>query len=158
MSAPRTDVDLVQKHEGLRLRPYVDSRGHRTIGYGRRIPEGWDATGLGEITELEARRMLSQDMAHARKAVRLWMEPARDRSRVPPLSEPRRAALVDMAFNLGARGLSGFKRLRAALVASDYTRAAQEMIDSAWWGQVGARAVEDAEIMRTGRWPGESDR
>ena len=158
MTEPRTDVDLVKSHEGLRLQPYVDTRGHRTIGWGRRIPEGWDATGLAEITEPEARRMLAVDMAHAREAVRLWMQGGRDRSGIPPLSDARHGALVDMAFNLGARGLAKFRRMRSALVASNYALAAVEMLDSAWAGQVGARAREDAEIMRTGRWPGEVTR
>ncbi len=37
-------IDLIKRHEGLSLKPYMDSRGFLTIGYGRNL----DANGISK--------------------------------------------------------------------------------------------------------------
>ena len=92
-------------------------------------------------------------------------------------SEGRRHALVSMAFNLGQTRLAGFKRLRAAVLATGdcRTRAAAEAacagldtsgrrglwiqasqvtgtteaLDSRWASRTGRRAAEVAALLRT---------
>ena len=64
-------------------------------------------------------------------------------------STGRRHALVSMAFNLGQTRLAGFKRLRAAVLAGDWDRAAAEALDSRWALQTGRRAAEVAALLRT---------
>lgn len=64
-------------------------------------------------------------------------------------STGRRHALVSMAFNLGQTRLAGFKRLRAAVLAGDWDRAAAEALDSRWASQTGRRAAEVAALLRT---------
>ena len=59
-----------------------------------------------------------------------------------------------MAFNLGVRGLLGFKKALAAVKAGDFEKAAEEMLDSKWRRDVKCRAYELAEQMRTGKWQG----
>lgn len=56
--------------------------------------------------------------------------------------------LVNMVFNLGRPRLSKFKNMLAAVEARDYSKAADEMIDSKWYGQVGRRSEELVELMR----------
>lgn len=56
--------------------------------------------------------------------------------------------LVNMVFNLGRPRLSKFKNMLAAVNANDYHLAAEEMIDSKWYRQVGRRSEELVEIMR----------
>lgn len=56
--------------------------------------------------------------------------------------------LVNMAFNIGRPRLSKFKNMLAAIEAKDYNRAADEMIDSKWYHQVGRRSQELVEMMR----------
>ena len=46
-----------------------------------------------------------------------------------------------MCFNLGHPRLSKFKKFIQAMQVSDWERAAVEMMDSKWSGQVGDRAV-----------------
>jgi lysozyme len=58
--------------------------------------------------------------------------------------------LVEMIFNMGVKGLMSFRRMLAALGRADYQEAAREMLNSRWAEQVGARAVELANIMREG--------
>ena len=59
-----------------------------------------------------------------------------------------RAALLSMAFNLGRPRLMGFQRMRAALLAGDYRRAADEALASRWARQTGHRADDIAGILR----------
>ena len=70
------------------------------------------------------------------------------------LSESRKIVLLNMCYNLGAKGLSNFYRMRAAIDEGNFDLAAVEMLDSTWARQVGdtegERAYELSEIMRTG--------
>ena len=66
------------------------------------------------------------------------------------LDPVRKAIIIDMLFNLGLPGLRGFKNMFRALRADNYKRAADEMLDSKWAGQVGYRARKLADMMRTG--------
>ena len=144
---------LVKEHEGRRLSVYVDSRGFRTVGYGHRLEGAGLAGAVAAITPEGAERLFEADLRRARAAAADWLAAGAGRVGVPPLAEPRFAALVDMAFNLGPAGLSKFVKLRAALADGDYERAAREMLDSAWAGQVGRRARTDAALVRDGAWP-----
>ena len=131
---------MIKRHEGLRLKPYRDTVGKLTIGYGRNLED------VGISLE-EAELMLEHDLDRAIQAAREVI-PGFDE-----LDEVRQAVLVDMAFNLGRAGLGGFRRCRAALALGDFERAASEMLDSLWARQVGRRAEELAEMMRSGQWP-----
>jgi len=131
---------LVKRHEGLRLKPYKDTVGKLTIGYGRNLED------VG-ITLEEAELMLEHDLDRALKDAREVI------AGFDELDEVRQAVLVDMAFNLGRAGLAGFRNMRAALALGDFERAASEMLDSLWARQVGRRAQELADMMRSGQWP-----
>lgn len=130
-------VKMLVRHEGLRLKPYLDSVGKLTIGVGRNLDD------VG-ISEDEALHMLRNDLATAQAAVSkalpfLWT-----------LSEARSDALIDMALNLGEPRFRGFKKMIAAIERRDFEAAAREMLDSKWARQVGARSQELAEMVRTG--------
>lgn len=66
------------------------------------------------------------------------------------LSERRKRALLNMAFNLGVPRLLGFRKMLSALRAGDYQGAAREALDSRWANQVGDRAQRIAAIFREG--------
>lgn len=131
-------IQRIKRHEGLRLSPYRDSQGNLTIGYGHNL----DAK---PISIRAAQVILEDDIRDA------WME----LQFVPHeywqhLSTKRKEVLVEMIFNMGAKGLMSFKRMLAALARSDYDAAAREMLDSRWARQVGSRAEELAQIMKEG--------
>jgi lysozyme len=130
----------LQRHEGFRSHPYRCSAGRLTIGYGRNL----DDRG---ISEDEAKCLLRNDIDHAMVDASSYAGDSWSR-----LNAARRAVLANMAFNLGLSRLGGFVRLRERLAASDYQGAAEEMLNSVWARQVGARARELAEQMRTGEW------
>lgn len=124
-------------HEDLRLKPYRCPAGKLTIGVGRNLDDNG-------ITKAEAMAMLRNDIL----ATRLSLE------RVLPgflaVSARRRMALIDMCFNLGLPRFLQFKNMHAAIVAGDFSLAADEMLDSSWARQVGLRARTLATMMREG--------
>jgi lysozyme len=130
---------LLIRHEGLRLKPYLDSKGKITIGVGRNIEDRG-------ITVQEALYLLENDIAWARTEAKNAFPWFGD------LSDVRQDVVLSMVFNLGTPRLSGFKRMLAALAKGDYSLAANEMLVSQWAEQVGHRAVELAAMMKTGQY------
>lgn len=122
--------------EGFRPKPYRCSAGKLTIGIGRNIED------MG-IARDEAEYMLHNDIENLLSL--LWI-----RQTIEGLDDVRAEVILNMAFNLGSPRLFGFKKMRAALESRDFERAADEMKDSAWYSQVGSRAVRLVEEMRTG--------
>lgn len=125
------------RDEGIRYFPYRDTVGKITIGVGRNL------TDRG-ISAAEAKILLDNDIAACATelddALPWWRG----------LDEPRQHVLVNMCFNLGIQGLTGFQRTLAHVQAGRWDEAAEAMLDSRWSRQVGQRAVRLAETMRTG--------
>lgn len=116
--------------------PYKDSVGITTIGYGHNL----EAKG---INDRMAEQLLVSDIAYA-------IMDAEDYEWWDNLDNVRAEVVVNMIFNLGAGGFAGFARMRKALAQADYETAADEMMDSLWYRQVGDRAVELVKWMREG--------
>jgi lysozyme len=62
----------------------------------------------------------------------------------------RHDVLINMAYNIGTVGLLKFKKTLSLIQIGMYVQASSEMLKSAWAVQVGHRAVELSEQMRTG--------
>jgi len=137
------DIDALKqallRDEALRTYAYQDSMGFWTIGVGRNI----DRRGKG-ITPAEALYLLDNDikdvMAQLDAAFPWWKG----------LDPVRQGALANMCFNLGLGGLRQFKNFLGALENGNYEAAANEMEDSLWYRQVGARAHRLVEMIRKG--------
>lgn len=147
--------EMLIRHEGqVKLGaahvPYDDKTGARfdqgdtlvgkmTIGIGRNI------TDVG-LTDDEALLLLTNDIERVRcdlnKALPWWLK----------LDECRRAVLISMAFNMGITGLLKFKQTLAFIEAGKYSEASVAMLQSRWAEQVGPRANELSDMMRTGKW------
>lgn len=128
---------LIREEEGLRLRPYTDTAGRLTIGYGRNL------TDVG-ISQLEASDLLENDLTRA----------VNDVQQALPffvmLDGVRQIVLVDMCFNMGIARLKTFVKMLAFVKAGNFFEAAQEMLNSQWADQVGARATRLASAMASG--------
>ena len=122
------------EHEGLRLKPYRCPAGKLTIGVGRNL----DDNGLS-LEEVMA--LLRNDITVAMAAC-LRLFPS-----FLALSESRRRALIDMAFNLGEKRLGKFEGLRRAIAREDWAAARKSMENSLWHTQVGKRAKVLEEMM-----------
>ena len=129
---------MLRKHEGLRLVPYKDTEGHLTVGYGHKI-EG------SKITQEIAELLLEMDLYRVSlDFLKLPLVIIRN------LNQPRKRVIMNMLFNLGYPKFMGFKKMLHAIEVKDFNHAANEMLDSKWAGQVGQRAIELAQIMRSG--------
>lgn len=138
-------LNQLRRHEGLRLKPYHCSENFLSLGYGRNL----DTNG---ISEAEAEFMLLNDLLACESELKNegWYN---------QLDEVRRAVILNMAFNLGKPTLLKFKKFIGALSDDDYETASKEMVTgsdgvspSKWASQVGSRAYELADQMRTGQW------
>lgn len=83
-------LELIKRHEGLRLKAYTCSAGVWTIGYGHTGP---DVTPDLLITKEHADRLLAEDVADAEKGVFT-------RLKTPP-TQNQFDAMVSLAFNIG---------------------------------------------------------
>ena len=141
-----TDADLLiladhlHTEEGLRLRPYRDTVGKLTIGWGRNLTDNG-------ISIDEATLLLRNDIA------RHVAELVRRQPFVLTLNHVRQIVLADMMFNLGGDGLMGFTAMWGQLRAHDYAGAARDMLNSKWAHQVGVRAQRLAAAMASGTFP-----
>jgi len=126
----------LERHEGLRLKPYFCTSDKLTIGYGRNLED------VG-ISREEAAMLLTTDIERVERDL-LMVDEYVDLDRI------RQTVIANMAFNLGFNGLMQFKRMWRHLARHDYPGAAKEMLDSKWAQQVGNRAIELSKIMRTG--------
>ena len=144
-------LDMIRRHEGLWLKPYFCPGGHKTIGYGwnmeaHPLPEDIASClrVMGEITKDMAERLLNISVDTATRQAR-GIYPGFD-----GFTENRRHALVDFVFNLGVGGALKFKQMRHAIEAGDWNYAADCMIESKWYQQVGNRAKEIVGLIREG--------
>lgn len=64
-------------------------------------------------------------------------------------TEVTKGVLINMSFNMGLKGLLGFKNTLRFISEKNYTQAASNMEQSLWFRQVKGRAVELVERMRT---------
>ena len=64
------------------------------------------------------------------------------------LPEEAQQVIANMMFNLGRPRLSAFKGMKAGVDARDWNEAADQMVDSRWYRQVGARAERLVDRIR----------
>jgi len=125
----------LKRHEGLKLKPYRCTSGKLTIGWGRNLEDRG-------ISIEEASILLYNDIRNAeeglKKSLSSW-------NRLPGKVQ---GVLINMAVNLGLPGLLGFKKTLIYIENGDYTKAAEEMLNSRWAVQVGYRAEELAKIIK----------
>ena len=129
---------MLIRHEGKRNLPYECSAGKITIGVGRNLEDM-------PLTEDEIMYLLRNDIARCEKELNQypWFR---------MMDDARRDACINLVFNLGLTRFRQFKRMIKGFEDRDYERAADELLDSRYALQVGKRAQELAEIIRTGKY------
>ena len=129
----------IKKEEGLRLDVYPDITGQMTIGYGHLLSKG-------SKIPLEAAEIIFE--ADYQNAVKDYEKLHLD------LDPVRRAAIVDMLFNMGLTRVQKFQRMIAALREGNWDRAAIELMDSGYARQLPNRAKRNRDriLYGTGQW------
>lgn len=124
----------IRSCEYYRKKPYLDTQGKLTIGYGRNIQDNG-------ISVEEAEFLLKNDIKRSEEELNKfhWYRSQPDNVK---------KALINMNFNLGITRLLSFKKMINALMENNYTKAAEEALNSNWAKQVGNRAKDIAIMMR----------
>jgi len=129
---------MLIRHEGKRSLPYECSAGKITVGVGRNLEDN-------PLTEEEIMYLLRNDIARCEKELNRF-------SWFRMMDQPRQDACLDLLFNIGLTRFLQFRRMIKAFENRDYDLASKELLDSKYALQVGARANELAEIIRTNKY------
>lgn len=140
--------------EGLRLIAYRDQRGNLTVGVGRNLDSnplsadelalvGHDAR-TQPITHDDALYLLHNDEAvvfnELDEHMPWWNY----------LDDVRGRVLADLCFNMGIYKLLVFNTFLALMHQGNYQDAADDLRDTLWYGQVGARGPRLIAMTSTG--------
>lgn len=139
---------LLHEREGFRPDVYLDTLDKPTVGYGHLLPDEYK-TRVGEqpFSQEELESFFRDDMATAPEAAIRNV----GRETWSGLNEQQRNALASMAFQLGEKGQSKFKKMIKAIQEGDHRTAAKEALTgskggkSKWLKQTPKRALDLAE-------------
>lgn len=119
-------LDLLKQLEGFRAKPYADSGGKMTVGYGHLIVSGDGVGSSGDvITTSKATELLSGDVSRTVGAVNNGVTSI--------ITQNQFDALVIFAYNVGTGAFSKSTLLRI-LNAGDVAEAANQFLR---WDRVG---------------------
>lgn len=126
--------ERVKKNEGFSAEAYLDSLGYPTFGYGSR-----------KIREKYADLNMQDDLRECVALVEGYIA-----NEGISIDEFRVGILAEMAYQMGFKGVLGFKKMWRALRDMDYVTAAAEMKNSRWFKQTPVRAGSLADKMKKG--------
>ena len=132
-------INTLRRHEGVKNTLYKCTSDKWTIGVGRNLED------VG-LSEEEIDMLLQNDITRTEELLDEYMDWWSN------LDYVRQDAMINFVFNVGIGTAMKFKKAMTALEEGDYEIAADEMMDSNWSKQVGDRAVEVTEMIRTGEY------
>ena len=123
--------------EGVKYEIYNDHLGYPTFGIGHLVrdndPESGEPVGT-PVSEDRVIEAFNQDVETVLSDCNILYDDFGD------LPEEAQLIIANMMFNLGRPRLSKFKGMKAGVDSRDWKKAADEMVDSAWYRQVPNRA------------------
>lgn len=131
-------LDDLKQDEGWEPSVYKDSLGYWTIGFGFLV----DPEKNGELP-IEVGEYWLKYAAERRWNQLRWLHPW-----IAQQPDDVQRALANMAYQMGAGGVSNFKNMLAALQAGDREKAAAEALDSRWAIQTPNRAKRVTDLIR----------
>ena len=140
-------AEILKLREGFRSKPYRDSSGNLTIGYGQLIKN----KGM-RVTEEQATFMLIAELEKNAKQLDEYLP------WWTTLTAERQMALLNLTYNMGIDKLMGFKQMLASLQSGDYERAGDQLLQrknkgkSKYFSQVGVRAIHVSTALKTSEW------
>lgn len=154
-----TLYEMLRFDEGEKLQVYKDTEGYWTVGIGHLLTKNpskeqaiacldkeLNRVTSGVISKSESEQLFNQDISRALQDI--------SRSELSSIyiqmNGHRRAALVNMVFQLGLAGVLKFRKMIQYLKVGNYEAAADEGLDSKWARQTPNRARRVTEVIRTG--------
>jgi len=123
----------------LRLKKYTDTTGNPTIGYGHLIDKGENLP--TRISREQANTLFEQDYIEHKEA-------AESITGYSNANVKQKAALIDLTFNMGPGWVDGFPKFKKEFAAGNYDEAANELVNSDWYGQVESRGPTIVDMIR----------
>lgn len=140
-------TDRIIRHEGFCSFPKSDSqfKGRAyVIGFGHDLTEEQAQDYLQGITTEQGLDFLDEDICNVKSACQQafpWLV---------GLDDTRQDIIYEMAFQMGVKGVSGFKDMIRAILNDDWPTAAKEMLHSEWHKETPGRCEELSQLMLTG--------
>ena len=131
--------------EGCVYQIYNDHLGYPTFGIGHLVTNHDEEYGWSVGTDVEedrVREVFEQDVQTVLSDCEILYPDFYD------LPEEAQLIIANMMFNMGRTRLSKFKGMKRGVDARDWETAADEMVDSRWYRQVGERAERLVARMR----------
>jgi GH24 family phage-related lysozyme (muramidase)/LysM repeat protein len=138
-------MNMVKDHEGVKNKPYQDTKGLWTVGVGHLIGDGktlpseWKRT----FSDAEIMNLFKKDYQHHKQAA----------EKIPGFSNLNmngQAALIDLTFNMGPIWWKAWPNFTKAMQAGNIDQAANALKNSAWYSQVGRRAPKIVSLLQSG--------
>lgn len=141
-------IDDLKKHEGFRENVYKDTLGLDTVGYGFLV-----SALQADERELNGGKVEPMSREVADKILELKIDKLKKEvffnlTWLYQKPQAIKDALMNMAYQMGVRGLLSFKNSLALIEAGNYSEAADNMLKSKWATQTPSRAKEIANIIR----------
>lgn len=130
----------VELHEGKVNTPYLDSLGKMTLGIGHLVTKEDNIDPDKEYSDEFIYDLFDKDFDKA-------IEGAARVCQGMDLPDRKFGVFIEMAFQLGATGLSKFKKALAAARDHDWQMCHDQLLDSRWYKQTPNRAKQLAQIM-----------
>lgn len=147
---------LIRGHEGTREAVYKDSAGILTAGVGWNL-DAADAPSIAQAfnIDLEALKNGTESLSTTQiddvfdyqlsKVIRQLQGVFPEWETMPDNAQ---AVCVDLGFNLGLGGFLKFQKFIACVKNCDWAGAVNQLVDSAWLGQVKNRAEDDIALLK----------
>jgi lysozyme len=143
------DIDRLRKQleidEGCKYVIYLDHLLLPTFGIGHLVLNNDEEYGSAVGTSVSEARVIEcfeKDLESVQKdCYRLYDD-------FDDLPDTVQEIIANMLFNMGLGRMRAFRGMKAGIDARDWNKAADEMVDSKWYGQVGARSKRLVERMR----------
>jgi len=138
-------IDQLKIDEGIVYEIYKDHLGYPTFGIGHLVlesdPEFGQDVGV-PVSEERCLEVFDHDLEVTVNECKVLFSDFDEK-----LDEVQEI-LINMMFNMGRTRLSKFKKFIGALNEENYNEAANQMMDSKWYNQVGKRSERLVERMR----------
>ena len=135
----------LERDEGCVYNVYLDHLGYPTFGIGHLVLDSDPEHGLevgDAVSEDRVIEVFEQDVQSVLSDCNRLYE---DFDELP---EEAQRVIANMMFNMGLTRLSKFKGMKRGVDTRDWHQAADEMVDSRWYGQVTNRADRLVERIR----------
>lgn len=149
-------TNLVEKHEGRRKTVYHDTVDKPTIGVGWNLEDSDSDVIAGhfglDLADIKNGTPLTDDQINQVRDYQInecILAARRIFPNFDTMPANPQAVIVDMLFNLGETRFLNFKNTIGFLKAGNWKQAANGLMLSLWFHQVGRRATEDIALLNS---------